>query len=131
MKITSDWLESKGACKDGISWFEEHFWGEVECQDVLNKLAEINKTYWAQWLVKKAGKSEKVMVCEDLSSDKSIFFLGSIRAEGSISCFNLVAGGDVRAGGDVDAGGDVMAGGHVDAGGYVDAGGDLKAFFKS
>ena len=117
MNITKKWLEDKGACVDGIEWFEEHFKEEVDCQDVLDKLAEINKTGWAQWLVKKAGKSEKVMVCEDLSSDKSIFFLGSIRAEGSISCFNLVAGGDVMAGGDVDAGGDVMAGGYVDAGG--------------
>ena len=50
MKVSKKWLEDENACEEGIRWFGEHFGGEAECQEVLDKLAEINKTDWAVWL---------------------------------------------------------------------------------
>src|SRR3990167_1654509 len=49
MKLTTRFLNSKGACKEGLEWFEAQ--KETDLVKVLRKLALKNHWPWANWLI--------------------------------------------------------------------------------
>ena len=49
MKITKTWLKEKGACRDGITWFEGHDLEGVELEDLMGILM-VEHGGWAEWL---------------------------------------------------------------------------------
>ena len=54
MIITKAWLEEKGACKDGMTWFEGKYGvgAEVEAHEVARN---VPTPEWVTWLAKSAG----------------------------------------------------------------------------
>lgn len=49
MKITTEWLNDKRACKEEIDWFISQT--ETDFVKVLEKLITENKLQWANWLI--------------------------------------------------------------------------------
>ena len=49
MKLTTRFLNSKGACKEGVAWFKAQ--KEINIIKVLRKLALENHWPWASWLI--------------------------------------------------------------------------------
>lgn len=107
MKITLDWLKEKSACEDGIAWFEGNFGNEADCQKVLDELGKLNKADWARWLINKAGPTTSVLEIQgNVEIEHSLFFLGTIRVGGKITCKFLAAGEGISAGWGISAGED-------------------------
>ena len=70
MKITMDFVKSKGACAEGIRYFKEKFGGEGEYQEILDKLADEGNVPWASWLIGAVGAVNAQIVVEgDLKND--------------------------------------------------------------
>src|SRR3990167_11243273 len=107
MKITKKLLQEKGACPEGIEWFERKFPDGWDYIEVLNALAEENLNDWASWALNALGKIDKTLEVEgDLISEKSIFFPGNIKVHASLETkFSIKAGGNIEAGGSLEAGG--------------------------
>ena len=51
MQITKKFLESKNACESGLEWVTEHNLLGLNSIDFLNKLIELDKLDWANWLI--------------------------------------------------------------------------------
>ncbi len=107
MKITLDWLREKSACEDGIAWFEGNFGNEADCQKVLDELGKLDKVDWARWLINKAGPTTSVLEIQgNVEIEHSLFFLGTIRVGGKITCENIEVGRGIKAGEGIEAGED-------------------------
>ena len=105
MQITLDWLKEKGACPDGIEWFLEKYPNGGDHQTILNHLAQEDKDGWATWLLSNVGKTETKLELDELVSDKSVFFTGSIVVKGKIIIKGyLFAGLGIEAGDGIKAG---------------------------
>jgi len=128
MKITKEKLKEWNACRDGFSWFIEHFpSGEAEYQIVLDALAEDNKQSYAHWLMNKAGPDDSVLEVETLTG-KNVFFAGSIKVSGNIKIeFSWRAGWGIEAGEGIEAGHGIEAGWVIKAGHGIEAGLGIKA----
>ena len=51
MNISKDWLENKGACVEGMSWFNEKYNHEVDSNCLFDTLIEDGEIQWANWLI--------------------------------------------------------------------------------
>ena len=49
MKITTEWLKEKRACRDGIAWYIKS--GCEDPSELLDKIIENDRLDWAEWLV--------------------------------------------------------------------------------
>ena len=126
MKITTEWLEEKRACKARLTWFDEHFpKGEADYQAVLDALAEENRLDYATWLFDAAGPLDTVMEIDgDLEVEGSFFFAGAVKITGT-----LKAGFSIRLGRGISAGCGISAGRGISAGWGISAGDSISAGF--
>ncbi|MFT9056212.1 MAG: hypothetical protein ABF449_06250 [Ethanoligenens sp.] len=91
--ITHEMICEKGAIHEGWRWFKDNFQDGGEYQDVLNTLADQDRISDAEWLLNAFGPTKDFLVLEDLKSDHSILFAGSIKIRGSLSArFCICAG---------------------------------------
>ena len=129
MKITTELLKEKQACTEGVEKFIEHFpSGEAEYQDVLDKLAELNDTSNADWLLKTIGKTDAVLELDGNVERASLFFAGSIKVTGFLKVdFHLVAGSGIEAVDGIEAGCGIKAGDGIEAGWGIKSGWGIKA----
>ena len=132
--VTKEMLEAKNACHEGLRNFIKHYPDGVDYQALLDACAESDKDDYAIWLFSAFGSTKTVLEVDELISEKSVFFSGSIVCKGKISAKRRIfAGRDINAGYDIKAGGGIKAGWSVEAG-YgikagcgVEAGGGIKA----
>jgi hypothetical protein len=55
MRIDTDWLESKNACHDGLSWFKSTFTDGCTYLQLRAELAIQNKCEWERWIIASIG----------------------------------------------------------------------------
>ena len=129
MKITKEKLADWNACSGGVEFFNKHFHsGEANYQDVLDALANENEAGYASWLMKKAGSEDTVIEVDEINTDKSFFFAGTIKVKGLISVTGyLMAGDGIKAGWSIEAGDGIKAGWSIEAGGGIRAGWSIEA----
>ena len=60
MKITSKWLEDRGACLDGKNWFKAQ--EENNGVKIIEKLINENQSDWANWLVVRLMPTHKMKI---------------------------------------------------------------------
>ena len=136
MKITKTQLKDWNACRDGYEWFLRRFpEGEAEYQDVLNALAENDRTDDAHWLMNHAGPdAQAVLEIEVLAGYKHLFVAGSlvVKKGGSVTAWlragrSIVAGEGIKAGEGIRAGWGIEAGRGIEAGEGIVAGEGIRA----
>ena len=137
MKITKTQLKDWNACRDGYEWFLRRFpEGEAEYQDVLNALAENDRTDDAHWLMNHAGPdAQAVLEIEVLAGYKHLFVAGSlvVKKGGSVTAWlragrSIVAGEGIVAGRSIVAGEGIKAGEGIRAGWGIEAGEGMGVF---
>ena len=127
MKITNEILKEKGACSEGVEWFSLKFPTGEEYQNVLNALAEDDKDTWAIWLLHSMGKTTDIFKADEINTEKSFFFSGSVIVRGNIKCRSIKAGLGIKAGEGIEAGWGIEAGEGIEAGRGIEAGEGIKA----
>jgi len=82
MEITRAWLEEKGACADGITWFDERGLEGVELEDLMGILM-VEHGDWASWLAGTAGWSGVLdYVLPDGTRNEEYYERGQTHREG-------------------------------------------------
>ena len=105
MFITKEMLIEKGACQEGIVWFNKHFPEGSDYQDALNIAAQENEFGFAQWGLQQFGSTNAVMEIEEINCEASIFFAGRIVVKGAIKIAKwLLSGSGIEAGEGIKAG---------------------------
>ena len=100
MKITLEFAKSKGACADGLAWFEAKFGLEADYQLTLDTLADERKIDWARWLLKAIGPTAEVLTIDGPTNTRAhIIAAGHLVIAG-----NLAVSGSVQAGEGIEAG---------------------------
>jgi len=70
MKITTEFLNSKKACKEGIVWFENQ--KETELVRVLQSLNNDDHWEWANWLIVRAMTRRQYLAYEIFAAEQVI-----------------------------------------------------------
>src|SRR5574341_1839860 len=112
MKITTEFLTTKGACSEGAAWFAGRYGAEAEYQAVLDTLASEGRMVWASWLLRAAGPASEVREIDGDLVGAHVAFAGHLIVRGGIVVRgSLLAGGEITAGGGIRADGGITAGG--------------------
>jgi len=84
MKITKTWLKEKGACRDGVEWFEGCGLEGVDRDDLLGIL-QVERWDWAVWLAGQAGWTGMLDYTQpDGTRDESYYERGERHREGGL-----------------------------------------------
>src|SRR6185312_5098297 len=99
MRITRDLVKSKGACADGLAWFESWLAGRADAdyQELLDALVDAGHESYAEWLLKAVGAIDATLTIDAASwTRRSIFAAGRLVIRG-----HLALGGGIKAGGGI------------------------------
>ena len=132
--ITIDMLNAKGACMSGMRDFldkypESEYPQGVDYQELLDACAAADRDDYGSWLLDIIGRTNAVLEVDEINSEKSIFFAGSIVCNGSIKCAkSITAGSGINAGNGITAGSGITAGRGITAGWGINAGNDYGIY---
>ena len=81
--VTEKWLEKKGASKDELQAFKQHFPNGGKALEVLKRCEELNYRYFGEWLVDRLPPIYPPLVLNNLIGN--LFYPNDVHIKGDIS----------------------------------------------